>query len=61
MTPFARLPVYQFPRFPVSPFPLGIPMPLTIGQKATRTMTVTPEHVKAYAAITGDYNPLHFD
>jgi len=36
-------------------------MPLTVGQKATRTMTVTPEHVKSYAAITGDYNPLHFD
>ena len=36
-------------------------MPLTVGQKAARTMTVTPEHVKSYAAITGDYNPLHFD
>ena len=24
-------------------------------------MTVTPEHVTAYAEITGDYNPLHFD
>jgi acyl dehydratase len=36
-------------------------MSLRVGQKATRTMTVTPEHVKSYAAITGDYNPLHFD
>ena len=36
-------------------------MPVTVGQKATRSMTVTPEHVKAYAEITGDYNPLHFD
>jgi acyl dehydratase len=36
-------------------------MSLTVGQKATRTMTVTPDHVKSYAAITGDYNPLHFD
>ena len=34
---------------------------LTVGQKARRSMTVTPEHVKAYAEITGDYNPLHFD
>jgi|TARA_B100000809_G_C14865481_1_gene433518 acyl dehydratase len=24
-------------------------------------MTVTAEHVKAFAEITGDYNPLHFD
>ena len=24
-------------------------------------MTVTHEHVKAYAELTGDYNPLHFD
>ena len=24
-------------------------------------MTVTAEHVKSYAAITGDYNPLHFE
>jgi acyl dehydratase len=34
---------------------------LTVGQKASRTMTVTAEHVKAYAEMTGDYNPLHFD
>lgn len=32
-----------------------------VGQKASRTMTVTAEHVRAYAQITGDYNPLHFD
>jgi acyl dehydratase len=32
-----------------------------VGQKASRTMTVTADHVRAYAAITGDYNPLHFD
>lgn len=34
---------------------------LTVGQKASRTMTVTPAHVRAYAELTGDYNPLHFD
>jgi acyl dehydratase len=34
---------------------------VVVGQKASRTMTVTPEHVRAYAEITGDYNPLHFD
>ena len=34
---------------------------LTVGQKASRTMAVTAEHVRAYAEMTGDYNPLHFD
>lgn len=33
----------------------------TVGQKATRSLTLTEEHVRMYAAITGDYNPLHFD
>jgi acyl dehydratase len=32
-----------------------------VGQSAERSMTVTSETVKQYAAITGDYNPLHFD
>ena len=36
-------------------------MNLVLGQKATRTITLTPEHVAAYAQMTGDYNPLHFD
>ena len=36
-------------------------MPVSVGQKASRTMTVTAAHVRAYAEITGDYNPLHFD
>ncbi len=36
-------------------------MRLTVGQQATRELTVTAEMVKAYAEITGDYNPLHFD
>jgi acyl dehydratase len=34
---------------------------LTVGQRASRTMTVTAAHVKAFAEMTGDYNPLHFD
>ena len=36
-------------------------MNLSIGQKATRSITVTNEHVKKFAEISGDYNPLHFD
>lgn len=36
-------------------------MNLAIGQKASRSLTVTAKHVEAYAQITGDRNPLHFD
>jgi acyl dehydratase len=36
-------------------------MPLKIGQTATRSMTINADHVRQYAEITGDYNPLHFD
>ena len=36
-------------------------MNIRVGQKATRRMAVTAEMVAAYAEITGDYNPLHFD
>ena len=36
-------------------------MDLHVGQKAVRSITLTPEHVRAYAEMTGDYNPLHFD
>lgn len=36
-------------------------MTLTVGQKATRSLTLTAEHVRKYAEITGDHNPLHFD
>ena len=34
-------------------------MELTVGQRASRCLTVTAEHVKAFAQMTGDYNPLH--
>ena len=33
----------------------------TVGQVATRSLHVTEGHVRAYAEITGDRNPLHFD
>jgi acyl dehydratase len=36
-------------------------MKLFVGQKAYRSLTLTPEHVKTFAALSGDYNPLHFD
>ena len=36
-------------------------MRLTIGQKASRSLTLTSNHVKMFAEMTGDYNPLHFD
>jgi acyl dehydratase len=34
---------------------------IRVGDKASRSLAVTAEHVRAYAEITGDYNPLHFD
>ena len=34
---------------------------LSVGQKTTRSITLTAEHVKTYAEMTGDHNPLHFD
>ena len=36
-------------------------MKLAVGHTANRQMTVTAEHVKTFAELTGDYNPLHFD
>jgi len=36
-------------------------MKLKTGRKATRRLTLTPEHVETYARLTGDHNPLHFD
>jgi acyl dehydratase len=34
---------------------------LVVGQKATRSLMLTQEHVRLYSEITGDRNPLHFD
>ncbi|TAL49640.1 MAG: MaoC family dehydratase [Chitinophagaceae bacterium] len=36
-------------------------MKLFVGQKATRSITLTADHVKTFAGLSGDYNPLHFD
>ena len=32
-----------------------------VGEKASRTLTLTEHHVQSFAELTGDYNPLHFD
>jgi acyl dehydratase len=36
-------------------------MQISIGQKATRSITLTADHVKTFAGLSGDHNPLHFD
>jgi len=36
-------------------------MKVTVGQRAERHLTLTAAHVKTFAELTGDYNPLHFD
>lgn len=36
-------------------------MKAAVGDRANRSLTVTAAHVEAYAGITGDRNPLHFD
>lgn len=33
---------------------------IAVGQKATRSITLTAGHVRTYAELSGDYNPLHF-
>ena len=32
-----------------------------VGDKASRSLTLTTRHVDTFAELTGDYNPLHFD
>lgn len=36
-------------------------MGIRVGQKASRSITLTADHVEAFAEMTGDRNPLHFD
>lgn len=36
-------------------------MKISVGQKASRSITLTSDHVKIFAELSGDYNPLHFD
>lgn len=34
---------------------------LTIGDHASRTMTITDETIRTFADLTGDHNPVHLD
>lgn len=34
---------------------------LTVGDSAERTITVTEAAIEAFAAVSGDYNPVHLD
>lgn len=34
---------------------------IKVGQRATRSATLTADHVRRFAELSGDYNPLHFD
>jgi acyl dehydratase len=36
-------------------------MSLAIGQRASRRLTLTADHVEKFSEISGDRNPLHFD
>jgi len=36
-------------------------MSITVGQRASRSLTLTSERVSQFANISGDRNPLHFD
>ena len=40
------------------PAPAGRP---AVGDKARRSLKLTADHVRTFAELTGDYNPLHFD
>ena len=36
-------------------------MDISVGDRATRSLTLTAEHVEGFANLSGDRNPLHFD
>lgn len=34
---------------------------MKVGDRATRSLTITDEHLELFARMSGDRNPLHFD
>ena len=34
---------------------------LTVGDRASRTMTITDETIRTFADLSGDHNPVHLD
>jgi acyl dehydratase len=36
-------------------------MSIVVGQRASRSLTLSDDHVRSFAEISGDRNPLHFD
>jgi acyl dehydratase len=36
-------------------------MDIAVGDTASRSLTLTQDHVESFAKISGDRNPLHFD
>ncbi|HKV52577.1 MAG TPA: MaoC family dehydratase [Gemmatimonadaceae bacterium] len=34
---------------------------VSVGRRASRSLTIGPDQVRTFAELTGDYNPLHFD
>ena len=39
----------------------GLTRTVAVGQRASRSLTLTADHVRKYSEISGDYNPLHYD
>lgn len=36
-------------------------MEISVGDRASRSLEFTEDHVRGFAELSGDYNPLHFD
>ena len=36
-------------------------MDISVGDRASRSLTLTAEHIEGFAKLSGDRNPLHFD
>lgn len=36
-------------------------MSIAVSQRAVRRLTLDSRHVRTFAELSGDYNPLHFD